>query len=264
MNKGRLVASQQKANDSVRLDVSVAQLLGISRSEAQGIIQNGHVELSGKITTKPGIKILPKQINQLLITGGRRSYVSRGGYKLEAALSAFSLDVTEQVCLDVGASTGGFTDCLLKHGAAKVYAIDNGCGQLASILRSDSRVVSYEDTDIRAVDADWFYERISMVTIDVSFISLTKVLKPVIRILSSPVTVVCLIKPQFEAGKEHINKRGIVSDLSICHRIANEVCVFAGEAGFEVHGLLPFNDQWIKNQKPLHDINQEFLAYFTI
>lgn len=233
----------------------VAQHLGISRTAAQEIILDGHVRVSGKAALKPGAVFPAEAI--ISIEGGGRTFVGRGGDKLEAALHHFDINVRGQICLDVGASTGGFTDCLLKRGAAKVYAVENGKNQLAAKLRSDIRVINMEERDIREVTLKWFNEPITFAVIDVSFISLTKVLEPISRILASDAEIVCLIKPQYEAGKGQVNRRGIVKDQAVIKRVIENVCAFAQELGLINRGILPFTNTPLKNK------NQEFLIYYA-
>ena len=166
------------------------------------------------------------------------------------------MDVSGKICLDAGASTGGFTDCLLKRGAYKVYAVDNGKGQLALPLREDSRVINMEETDIRNVSKDWFEDIIAFVTVDVSFISLTKVLEPISAVLNPETELICLIKPQFEAGKDKISKRGVVRDPKSRKQAVDNVCTATLLLGLEFMGILPYPEASPKNK------NQEFLAYF--
>jgi len=233
----------------------VARQLDISRTAAREIILDGYVKISDKTILKPGA-VFPETI-VISIDGGGRKFVGRGGDKLEAALQYFDLNVRGQVCLDVGASTGGFTDCLLKRGATKIYAIENGKNQLAAKLRSDPRVISMEEKDIREVNAAWFNEPITFVVVDVSFISLTKVLEPISSILASDAEMICLIKPQYEAGKGLVNKRGIVKDQAVRKRAVDNVCAFAQGLGLINRGILPFPVTPLKNK------NQEFLIHYS-
>jgi len=228
----------------------------ISRTAAQDIIKGGYVQVAGTTVLKPGVSF-PKGTT-IAIEGSGRIYVGRGGDKLEAALHAFDINVYGQVCLDVGASTGGFTDCLLKRGAAKVYAVENGRNQLASQLIADSRVVSMEETDIRNTTVEWFDESITLAVVDVSFISLTKVLNPIMCVVAPKAEIICLIKPQYEVGKGHISKRGIIKDQPTRQRVLDEVCAFASSLGLDRKGILPFPEPPKKNK------NQEFLVHFTV
>ena len=233
----------------------MAQHLGISRTAARDIIADGHVQISNKIVLKPGMTF--PEGTPISIVGDGHRFVGRGGDKLETALHSFNIDVYGQVCLDVGASTGGFTDCLLKHGAAKVYAVENGKNQLAAKLRADPRVISMEERDIRDVSPIWFDEPITFAVVDVSFISLTKVLEPINRVLAPNAEIICLIKPQYEAGKGNVNKRGIIKNQVVRKRAVDKVCDFTRELGLINRGILPFPDTPLKNK------NQEFLIYYS-
>ena len=250
----------------IRLDLIIAQRLGVSREEARDIILCGQVLVDGIAYTKPGRKLGDSGAIEILSENGHvdgvREYVSRGGYKLAAAFSAFKIDVNGLVCLDVGASTGGFTDCLLKNGAAKVYAVENGSNQLVPGLLDNPRVVSLENTDIRNVEPDWFAEIIKFAVVDVSFISLTRVLEPICRVLALDAALVCLIKPQFEVGQKFLNKRGIVRDVNACNRAVQNILDFAGAVGLKSIGVVPVPPSGLKGQVPLKDKNQEYLAYF--
>ena len=199
--------------------------------------------------------VLQKNVN-IQVKGGGRAFVGKGGNKLEAALSAFNINVNGLVCLDAGASTGGFTDCLLQKGAAKVYAVENGKNQLAPSLQANPKVVSMEETDIRNINADWFEESIDFTAIDVSFISLTKVLRPVANILDTGTKLVCLIKPQFEVGKGNVNKNGIVRSQKKRQAAIDLVNDFAKALGLKYHGLIPYENMESSNK------NQEFLVFY--
>ena len=237
----------------LRLDIHVAEALRISRTEAQDVIRSGHVQLAGRAVTKPGLKLSEVEAAQVEISGGTRAFVGLGGDKLNMALEAFGISVSGLICLDVGASTGGFTDCLLRHNAVKVYAIENGTNQLAPQLRSDSRVVSREQTDIREALPEWFDEPPSFAAVDVSFISLTKVLRQIVGILAAEATLVCLIKPQFEVGRGGTSKRGIVKEVKVQNQVVNEICAFAESLGLVCRGVIP-------SKKTKHK-NQEFLLH---
>lgn len=176
-----------------------------SRSRAQAAIMAGQVLVNEQKIDKTGTQVAPDATIRLL--GGDLKYVSRGGLKLEKAVSCFNLDLTGKIAADIGASTGGFTDCALQNGAARVYAIDVGYGQLAWKLRSDERVVNMERTNVRYLEADSLPEKVDVVTIDVAFISLDKVLPAVKKIIADDGIVIALIKPQFEAGKENVGKK---------------------------------------------------------
>jgi len=216
-----------------RLDLLVHQRgLAASREKARAIIMAGEVMVNGQVMDKPGAQISPEA--EIRVQSKPR-FVSRGGDKLAWALEMFRLDVTGRVCADVGASTGGFTDCLLQHGAARVYAIDVGYGQLAYSLRQDARVVVMERTNARYLET--LPEPVNLVVVDASFISL-KLLLPVIKGWLSPrADVVALIKPQFEAGRQDVGKGGVVKDSRVHARVLQEILVFAREQGFAVRGL---------------------------
>lgn len=208
-----------------RLDVLIHKLgLTQSREKASGYIMSGIVYVNGMKQDKPGTRV---PVNaEIEIRGNALPYVSRGGLKLEKAITGFNIDVRGKIAMDVGASTGGFTDCLLKNGAAKVYSIDVGYGQLAWELRTDSRVVCMERTNIRYVNPSDIGESVDFATIDVSFISLTKVLPAVIGILSTDGEIVCLIKPQFEAGREKVGKKGVVRDKEVHVEVIEKIMEF--------------------------------------
>jgi len=195
--------------------------LAKSRQRAHSLIMAGQVLVNDVPVDKPGTPVSGSA--KITLRGEDHPYVSRGGIKLEAALNAFGLDVNGFVCMDVGASTGGFTDCLLRHGAHKVYAVDVGYGQIAWKLRQDSRVVIIERTNIRHMAPDMIPESIDLATIDVSFISLKIVVPVVIPYLKPAGRVVVLIKPQFEAGKGRVGKGGVVRDPAMRAEIVNDL-----------------------------------------
>ncbi|RME48854.1 MAG: TlyA family RNA methyltransferase [Chloroflexi bacterium] len=218
-----------------RLDVLLVERgLAETRSRAQQLIRAGDVLVDDRVLDKPGMRV-PVHAN--IRVRERLPYVGRGGLKLEAALDAFEIDVSGAVAADVGASTGGFTDCLLQRGAARVYAIDVGYGQLAWKLRQDERVVVMERTNVRYLDR--LPEPIDLATIDVSFISLRLVLPKVAGWLKPAGQIVALIKPQFEAGPEDVGKGGIVRDPEVHRRVLHEVLAFAEGQGLRVQGLIP-------------------------
>jgi 23S rRNA (cytidine1920-2'-O)/16S rRNA (cytidine1409-2'-O)-methyltransferase len=217
-----------------RLDVLlVERRLAPTRNRAQQLIRAGEVLSDDRVLDKPGLLI---PIDTHLRIRERLPYVSRGGLKLEAALDAFAIDVSGSIAADVGASTGGFTDCLLQHGAAKVYAIDVGYGQLDWTLRQDERVVVMERTNVRHLDQ--LPERVDLATIDVSFISLRRVLPKVVAWLKPAGHIIALIKPQFEAGPADVGKSGIVRDPAVHRRVLQEMLRFAEETGLRPHGLI--------------------------
>ena len=195
----------------------------------------GQVLVNEQKIDKTGTQVAPDAVIRIL--GGDLKYVSRGGLKLEKAVACFGLDLTGKVVSDIGASTGGFTDCALQNGAARVYAIDVGYGQLAWKLRSDERVVNMERTNVRYLEADSLPEKVDVATIDVAFISLDKVLPAVKKILADDGIVIALIKPQFEAGKENVGKKGVVRDPAVHLNVINNVIAVAKELDFKIAGL---------------------------
>lgn len=215
-----------------RLDVLlVGQGLAPSREKAKAIIMSGNVLVNGQREDKAGTMVDTKA--ELTIKGNQLKYVSRGGLKLEKAMSHFDLSLEGKVCMDVGASTGGFTDCMLQNGAVKVYSIDVGHGQLDWKLRNDERVVCMEKTNIRYVTPEDIQEKASFVSIDVSFISLSKVLPAVRELMLEDGEIVCLIKPQFEAGREQVGKKGVVRDPKVHEEVIRKVIDCAAELGLE-------------------------------
>ncbi len=190
---------------------------------------NGQKELKGGATVKPD--------DTIEVRGSQNPFVSRGGLKLQKAAENFDIDLNGSICMDIGASTGGFSDCMLTHGAKKVYAIDVGYGQLAWKLRTDERVVNMERTNFRYVTHEQIPEDVDFASVDVSFISL-KIILPVMReLLKSDGQAVCLIKPQFEAGRENIGKKGVVRDPAVHEDVVKSICDFALENGFSVLNL---------------------------
>ena len=219
-----------------RLDVLlVSQGLAASREKAKAIIMSGNVLVNGQREDKAGTMIDVKA--EITVKGGQLKYVSRGGLKLEKAMSHFDLTLEGRVCMDVGASTGGFTDCMLQNGAVKVYSVDVGHGQLDWKLRNDQRVVCMEKTNIRYVTPEQIEEPAAFVSIDVSFISLTKVLPPVRELMTEDGEIVCLIKPQFEAGREKVGKKGVVRDPKVHEEVIEKVIDFATTVGLESREL---------------------------
>ena len=219
-----------------RLDVLlVSQGLAASREKAKAIIMSGNVLVNGQREDKAGTMIDVKA--EITVKGGQLKYVSRGGLKLEKAMSHFDLTLEGRVCMDVGASTGGFTDCMLQNGAVKVYSVDVGHGQLDWKLRNDPRVVCMEKTNIRYVTPEQIEEPAAFVSIDVSFISLTKVLPPVRELMTEDGEIVCLIKPQFEAGREKVGKKGVVRDPKVHEEVIEKVIDFAATVGMESREL---------------------------
>ena len=219
-----------------RLDVLMVQRnLAESREKAKALIMSGIVYVNGQKEDKAGTSF--EETVQIEVRGNTLKYVSRGGLKLEKAMSRFGVQLAGKVCMDVGASTGGFTDCMLQNGAVKVYAVDVGHGQLAWKLRNDDRVICMEKTNIRYVTPEDIGDRIEFASIDVSFISLTKVLGPVKQLLTDEGQVVCLIKPQFEAGREKVGKKGVVREKSVHLEVIEMVMEYARSIGFGILGL---------------------------
>lgn len=206
-----------------RLDVLLVEKgLANSRELAKAYIMAGNVYVDGQKEDKAGTKVAVNA--DIEVKGSQMKYVSRGGYKLEKAINEFGVQLEGKICLDIGASTGGFTDCMLQNGASKVYAIDVGYGQFAWKLRQDERVVCLEKTNVRYVTHEQVPDEGDFASIDVSFISLTKVLPAVLGVLGSNGQLVCLIKPQFEAGREKVGKKGVVRDINV-HREVIEMIV---------------------------------------
>ncbi len=217
-----------------RLDVLlVRQGLAESREKAKAIIMSGQVFVDGQREDKAGSMFAEDKV-KIEVKGKVLKYVSRGGLKLEKAMEVFALDLTDKVCMDIGASTGGFTDCMLQNGAKKVYAVDVGHGQLAWKLRNDERVVCMEKTNFRYMVREDIQDELDFASVDVSFISLSKILPPARELLKPAGEMVCLIKPQFEAGREKVGKKGVVRDAKIHLEVIEEVLAFAKEAGFSV------------------------------
>lgn len=219
-----------------RLDVLlVSRGLAESREKAKAIIMSGNVYVDGQKEDKAGSNFPAEAVIE--VRGNTLKYVSRGGLKLEKAMENFDVTLAGKICMDVGSSTGGFTDCMLQNGAVKVYAVDVGHGQLAWKLRNDERVVCMEKTNIRYVTPEDVADKINFSSIDVSFISLTKVLGPVKELLADDGQIVCLIKPQFEAGREKVGKHGVVRDSAVHLEVIEKVIDFAISIGFEVLNL---------------------------
>lgn len=219
-----------------RLDVLMVERgLAESREKAKAIIMSGNVFVDGQREDKAGTAFPEKAVIE--VKGKPLKYVSRGGLKLEKAMSHFDVTLSGKVCMDVGSSTGGFTDCMLQNGAVKVYAVDVGTNQLAWKLRQDERVVCMENTNIRYLTRDQVDDDIEFASIDVAFISLTKVLEPVKAMLKTDGQVVALIKPQFEAGREQVGKKGVVRDSSVHLEVIERILAYAVSIGFEVLNL---------------------------
>ena len=209
-----------------RLDILLVERgLAASREKAKAIIMSGIVYVDGEKEDKAG-STFPENAD-IVVKGSTLKYVSRGGLKLEKAMTSFDIELAGKICMDVGASTGGFTDCMLQNGAVKVYSVDVGHGQLDWGLRNDERVVCMEKTNIRYVKPSDIDEPLDFASIDVSFISLTKVLLPVKNLLKENGDIVCLIKPQFEAGREKVGKKGVVRDKKVHAEVIEMVISYA-------------------------------------
>lgn len=236
-----------------RLDILlVNKNLAPSREKAKALIMSGIVYVDGQKEDKAGTSF--EDTVSIEVRGSSLKYVSRGGLKLEKAMTHFGVSLEGKICMDVGASTGGFTDCMLQNGAVKVYAVDVGHGQLDWKLRNDPRVVCMERTNIRYVTEEHVADPIQFASIDVSFISLSKVLGPVKALLTGDGQIVCLIKPQFEAGREKVGKKGVVREKSTHLEVINRVMDFAASIGF---GILNLEFSPIKGPEG----NIEYLLY---
>ena len=221
-----------------RLDVLLVQGgYFTSREQAKRSIMAGEVFVNGEREDKAGTQFDEEKIRSLEVKGDKLPFVSRGGLKLQKALSVFDVDVTDCICLDIGASTGGFTDCMLQAGAKKVYAVDVGYGQLAYSLMTDERVVCMERTNFRHLAPEAIPEPIDFATADVSFISLDKILPTVKQFLKEDARMICLIKPQFEAGRDKVGKKGVVRDAKVHEEVIARVKKCAQEEGFLTEGL---------------------------
>lgn len=220
----------------VRLDQLVFDLgYTDSRERAKTTIMSGHVFVNGQRADKPGMPVAPDAAVE--VRGDALPFVSRGGFKLDKALKVFPVDPGGKVCIDCGASTGGFTDVLLQYGAARVYAVDVGYGQLAWKLRNDERVINLERTNLRYVTEEQIPEPADLAVMDVSFISIKLVLPAVKRLLKPDADLICLIKPQFEAGREEVGKKGVVRDERVHKEVVNGILQFAPTVGLSVMGL---------------------------
>ena len=234
----------------MRLDQYLAEKgLCKSRTAAQSLIKSGGVSVNGAVCNKPSCDV--SEDDNIIIIGEQLKYVGRGGLKLEGAVNAFGIELSGLVCLDIGSSTGGFTDCMLQNGAARVYAVDVGTDQLDAKLRADSRVVVMEQTDIRTAQLP---EQVDFVGTDVSFISLKQVIPHISRLLKLHGRAVALIKPQFEAGRQALNKKGIVKDEKVRRRVVEDITQFAQQCGFAVLGV---TDSPVQGG----DGNTEYLMY---
>ena len=239
-----------------RLDtVLVEQGFFDTRSKAQAAIMAGQILVNDLKIDKPGTQVTDEV--KIKIIGNKLPYVSRGGLKLEKALKVFPISLNDKTVADIGASTGGFTDCSLQNGARKVYAIDVGYGQLAWSLRNDERVVNMERTNVRYLDETSLPEKIQIATIDVAFISLDKVLPAVRKLLNTDGCVIALIKPQFEAGRDKVGKKGVVREPKVHEEVIEKVIEMAKEEKFGIGGL---------DYSPIKgpEGNIEYLLYLTL
>ena len=242
-----------------RLDILLAESgRAKSRSAAQQMIKEGSVTVNGKTALKPS-EIYDDETDDISVSADSAvcRYVGRGGLKLETAIEAFGIDLNGAVCLDIGASTGGFTDCMLQHGAARVYAVDVGTSQLAEKLRNDDRVISLENLDIRKATELDIPEKVGFISIDVSFISLKMILPEIKRFADNGCRCCALIKPQFELGKKHIGKSGVVKDPKLHEKVVADITSFAS--------ALDFSDiRTVPSKITGGDGNREFLMYSVI
>lgn len=221
----------------MRVDVFLVEnSLAKSRGHAKELVEGGSVLVNGMTVTKPSSDISEKDIVE--ITAPPPRYVSRGGLKLEAALASFGIDVREKVCCDIGSSTGGFTDCLLQHGASRVYAVDSGTDQLARSLRCDPRVVSIERFNARDIAPETIGEKCDVITVDVSFISQTYIMESAVRLLRDGGKYIGLIKPQFECGRQGLGKKGIVKDEKTRSEAVRKVLSYAEEVGMNIISVI--------------------------
>ena len=220
----------------IRLDQLIFDLgYTESRERAKTTIMSGLVFVNGQRVDKPGTAVDPQA--SVEVRGEALPFVSRGGFKLDKALKVFPVDPRGMLCIDCGASTGGFTDVLLQHGAAKVYAVDVGYGQLAWKLRTDERVINLERTNLRYITDEQIPELLDLAVMDVSFISIRLVLPAVCRLLKAGADIICLIKPQFEAGRDEVGKKGVVRDEAVHRQVVGEILAFAPTIGLTPLGL---------------------------
>ena len=242
------------ADKKDRLDKLLVELnLVPTRAKARALILAGRVKVDSHVIDKAGTSVKPGSSIEVAEGSG---FASRGGEKLEHAIGHFRAEIEDKVALDVGASTGGFTDCLLQHGARKVYAVDVGYGQLAWALRTDPRVIVMDRTNARALTPEMFEERPQLASIDVAFISLTLVLPAVAGVLCDDGEILALIKPQFEAGRRHVGKGGVVRDAAVHEKVVEKIVGFAAERGLSSRGVV---------ESPLLGPagNKEFFAYLV-
>ena len=217
-----------------RLDSFIKQKYNFSREHCKDIILNGYVKVDQKTILKPSFKVCEKNSVDISQEAFPK-YVSRGGLKMEKALLYFKIDLTNKICLDIGASTGGFSDCMLKNYAKRVYAVDVGSNQLDKSLLANENLISMENTDIRLIDK--LPQEIDFISIDISFISLTKIINNAFNLLKHNGELVALIKPQFEAGKQNINKNGVVNNKNIHKKVLQDIYYFFQNVGFSAVGV---------------------------
>lgn len=223
---------------TARLDYELVRRgLASSRERAKEYIQTGSVTVNGNIAKKPSDGVSEDDV--IILTGETLKYVGRGGLKLEGAINSFSVDLSDKTCLDIGASTGGFTDCMLQFGAKKVYAVDVGHGQLVEKLRADERVVNIEGVNVKDLTHELIREPIDFISADLSFISVRYAADAANLILRTNGEAVLLIKPQFEAGRKNLSKTGIVHDRKVHTEVLESLCGYFQSLGFEVKGLEP-------------------------
>lgn len=222
--------------EKLRLDTAVFEAgYAESREKAKALIMAGQIYVNNQKSDKAGMTIKPDDVIEF--RGATPKYVSRGGLKLEKAVEQFDLSLKDCLCADIGASTGGFTDCMLQNGAKKVYAVDVGYGQLAWKLRTDERVVNLERTNFRYVTEEQIPEKLDFCSVDVSFISLGIIIPVMKTVMKKGAQAVCLIKPQFEAGREKVGKKGVVRDPEVHLEVINKILSIAADNGFEVKNL---------------------------
>ncbi len=226
-----------KEKNKTRLDsLLVEKKLAQSGNQARALIMSGRVTVEGRRVEKPGTAV--KKDSEVVVEQDPRRFVSRGGLKLEKAITEFNIDVNGKVALDIGASTGGFTDCLLRFGASRVYAFDVGHGQIDWTLRNDKRVIVREKINCRYLQAEDIGEKVEIVTIDVSFISLTMIIEPASSVLAENATLIALIKPQFEVGRKDVGAKGIVRNEDKFKEINEKITFYLSELGFKVKGII--------------------------
>lgn len=226
-----------KEKSKTRLDsLLVEKNLAQSGNQARALIMSGRVTVNGKKVEKPGTAV--KKDSEVTVEHDPRRFVSRGGLKLEKAITEFDIEIRGKVALDIGASTGGFTDCLLHFGASRVYAFDVGHGQIDWKLRNDKRVIVREKINCRYLRAEDIGEKVDIVTVDVSFISLTMIIEPAVSVLADNSTLIALIKPQFEVGRKDVGTKGIVRNEDKLKEVNDKITFYLGELGLKVKGII--------------------------